>query len=180
MAKWIPAKDIYIRLENYKHGEPYVYLIMPLDFSFADFIQTIKIATNYGDRFEWDFYFDYYNMNLLSKYKKEEFCDIKLRQYMEVSTNNKCNYGPLTFYLQKRGYFHKHTKVHPIIKEAVGIFPTEDEFIKKAFVKDINKKHPEEYLKNTNEKLKEIFKTKYKISDEIDGGGYGSNKLIKK
>jgi hypothetical protein len=156
--------------------EPYVHLTIPLDLSFLDLINIIKMYTNYGDAYEWDFYFDYYNMNLLSKHKKEEFDDIKIRQYMATSAYNKCVYGPFEFILHKRN-FKKYTKVYPIADEADGIFPTEEEFIKKIPTKD--KKYTKDDLTEFNEKLKEIFRKKYKISDEIDDWGYGSNKLVR-
>jgi hypothetical protein len=47
MAKFIVSKDFHIELDNYKHGSPYVCIKTPIDFSYLDLIQIIKIYTNY-------------------------------------------------------------------------------------------------------------------------------------
>ncbi|MDR0604411.1 MAG: hypothetical protein LBG80_08940 [Bacteroidales bacterium] len=183
MAKFIVAKDFHIELDNCKYGSPYIRIKMPIDFSYLDLIQIIKIYTNYKDTYEWDFFFPYYQMNLLSKHKKEELGNIKIRQYFEVPPNMDCIYGPIKINIGKMAKsFNKYHKVYPVAFEAAGIFPSEEEFRNKKLLKDITKKYTEEDLKEFNSILKEYFKNKYKISDEIYPGeeSFYGNMLIKK
>jgi hypothetical protein len=183
MAKFIVSKDFHIELDNYKHGSPYVRIKTPIDFSYFDLIQIIKMYTNYKDTYEWDFFFSYYQMNLLSKHKKVEFDNIKVRQYFEVPSNMDCIYGPIKINIGKMTRsFNKYHKVYPVAFEATGIFPSEEEFRNEKPVKDMRKKYTEEDLKDFNNLLKQYFKDKYKISDEIYPGeeSFYGNMLIKK
>ena len=134
MAKYISAFDCHFQIFNYKKEYPYVKITIPTDFSFFDLINIIKIYTEIKDEYEYDFYFSYYNLHLSSKYKQNEFDNIKIHEYLSVSPNTICSYGPLKLKISHR-YNRKWTKVYPIAFEAVGKYPDEKEMKNKILSK---------------------------------------------
>jgi hypothetical protein len=182
MAKFIYAKDYQIYLENDKFARPVAIITAPQLYSFLDLIDMIKIYANYGDKYEWDFYIIEKGLKLLSKYSKNEFDDIKLGKLWVVEPSIDCYYGSIKFDIGKRRTIKYH-KPYPEIYYGEK-FPSENELEKgKPFEKD-KKVYTKEELAVFNEKFKEYFNTKYKISNEIDtensDPGNPYNKLVKK
>jgi hypothetical protein len=211
MAKYLNAfVNCHFQLFNYKNKYPYVKITIPTDYSFFDLIQIIKIYTNItNDNFVYDFYFSYYELHLSSKYNQNEFDKIKIHEYLSVSPNTICSFGPMKLEISHR-YHGKWTKTYPVANEAVGKFPDKEEMKKTFFgkFKNITSEELSEYIKHNsldiaininsnpknikltkddlndfNNKLKEYFKNKYKISDETyiyNNNEIGPNKLILK
>jgi hypothetical protein len=180
MKKFIVAKNCTIKLNNYLHGCPYVGVTIPMALSFFDLIYIIKLYTNYDDTYNFDFHFVNSQTNLLSRYKKDDLDNIKIREGSPSGGYITGIYGKMEFDIGFRG-FSKYAKVYPVAYQAQGIFPTINEFIKNMPVPNMDKFYTKDDLQDFNEKLKIYFKSKYKISDEKEEGSFfEENKLIKK
>lgn len=168
MAKAVAVSHFHISLENYKHGRPYIVVLIPFGYTFFDLLQIIKIYTGYSDKYSWEVLLPYYNnINLLAYFKKENFNEIKLFEYYQTYPNTIWNYGSIRMDIGRRT-IKNSSKSYPFVDNGVGKFPTEDEFMKKIKIKNIDQSYKKDENREFDEKLKEYFKGKYKISDEID------------
>jgi len=194
MAKFIIAKTLTIKVNNYNFGSPEIQMNIPLSYSLHDLIQIIKISTGYTDNYDWKFRNPYEeNKNLSLKNDSDKIKNISFGKYKSVTPYIICIYGSIELYLGVRG-FVKYRKVYPTIYQAVGKFPTEEEFVKNIEIQDIDGKYTvpmktlpsaqhliSDKLIETGERLKEYFKNRYKISDEIvEGSTFAENKLVRK
>lgn len=194
MGKFIIAQTLTIKIENYSHGYPYIQMDTPMSYSLFDMIQIIKMYTSYTDKYNWKFRNPYEeNKNLSLENDREKIENTSFGKYRSVTPYILCTYGPIEILLGVRGFL-KYAKVYPTIYQAVGKFPTEDEFEKNIKISDIDGKYTiprkslpsaehviSDSLAEYGERLKEYFKTKYKISNEIDEEStFKPNKLIKK
>lgn len=193
MAKFIIAATLTIQIENYSHGRPCLQMEMTMSYSLRDIIEIIKMYTDYTDTYDWSFRNPYEeNKNLSLAKNKEQIENTSFSEYRNITPYVICYYGPIEIHLGVRG-FKKYTKVYPTIYQAVGKFPTEEEFAKNIKISDIDGKYtiPRKPLPSTShvinddlieygERLKEYFKSKYKISDEIDESStFKNNKLAR-
>jgi len=187
MTKWVPATDYQIQL-NSLNKSCYIAgatITAPLFYSFLDLLDMIKILTNYGDKFDWDFLYwtKKEKINLLSKYIQKEFDNVKFGNIWTGIAGGggiECIYGYMQFDIGV-GRNVKQYKAYPIMYTGTK-FPSEEEYNQVIAYKPI--KYNDVELKIINEKLKEHFNKKYKISNEIDIENSSSenpyNKLIKK
>jgi len=208
MAKSILSMCFSMELRNFKKGYPIFRVDVPVEYTFADLIQIIKIITGYGDKYDWDFVY-YENTHHTVDYEKyigdKKAVSIKSyfdnRNYDEIRWSERdrssffnggvteCIYGDMRIDISTRSD-RKQTKVYPEMYNAEGIFPSEKEF-EKGITNKVRKKlgtlremlakterlFEKEELKEIDEKLKDYFKNKYKISDELSefftwGNGY--------
>ena len=182
MAKTVVAKSMRIILENYKYGRPGIYIFVPVEYTFQDFLQIIKISTGYSENHTWEVFLLNFNfINILKHFKRKNLEEIKLIEYFESYPNTLWEYGPIKINAGWRGNYN-YNKSYPTVQMGIGTFPTENEFLKKLKIEDTDQVHEEKgYYKNIDEKLKEYFKKIYTISDE-GGSNYNGregNKLIK-
>jgi hypothetical protein len=183
MGKYVVAKGISITLENYKHGTPHIYIYTPVEYTFYDFLEIVKMYTGYSDKYDWNIFLPYYDdINILIHYKKDSLDEIKLIEYFEGLPDTKWLYGKILLDVGWR-YIKKYTKAYPSVLFAQGKFPTEEEFIKNKKIKDIDRLYGKDDWKDFDERLKEHFRKRYKISNELVGKDYNgyedSNKIIK-
>ena len=182
MAKSVVAKNMSISLENCVHGKPYIRIIVPVEYTFFDFLQIIKICTGYSDNYKWEVFLPHYgNSNILNHYKKTSLDEIKLIEYFESYPNTIWKYGSIEIGSGWRSNYN-YKKSYPSVQIEVGTFPTEEEFMKKIKIKNIDQLHKDkEDFKGLDEKLKDYFTSKYKISDQpgADYNGHMGNKLIR-
>jgi hypothetical protein len=202
MSKFVRAKNFCFQVVNYKNEYPYVVITIPMAYTFLDLLDIIKMYTGYTEEHNFDFYSTYDEIYLSSKYEQNEYDNVKIHEFIEVSPSAICSFGPLKIEIGKQSKSHrKWTKVYPEAFEAIGNFPQEKEFkkLKNVSSKELNKYLTENYLKivsinssprtkkfakedlkEFNEKLKEHFKKKYTISDEIYETTWNSNRIILK
>jgi len=194
MGKFILAATLTIKIENYSHGSPYIQMETPMTYSLFDLVQIIKLYTNYSNTYDWTFINPYEeNKNLSLRNDKDNLENVKFNKYRNITPFIKCFYGPIEMHLGVRGHL-KYGKVYPTIYQAVGRFPTEEEFVKNIETSDIDGKYtvPRKSLPSAEhvvndglveygERLKEYFKNRYKISDEIEEEStFKPNKLVRK
>lgn len=196
MSKFIIGRTLTISIENYSYGCSYIQMDTPMSYSLYDLIQMIKMWTNYTDTYDWIFsnpYKDSGVKNLSLENDREEIENTAFHKFRKSTPTIICNYGPIEIELGARGFL-KYRKVYPTIYQAVGYFPTEEEFLNNIKSNDIDGKYTTprktlpsaEHLINDDliqyeERLKEYFKNKYKISNDIvEGSNLNENKLIKK
>jgi len=179
MAKFIIAKTLTIQIENYSHGRPYIQMEMTMSYSLRDIIEIIKMYTNYTDIYDWSFRNPYEEDKNLSLTKdKEKIENTSFSEYRNVTPYVVCYYGPIKIHLGVRG-FKKYTKVYPTIYMAEGRFPTEKEFADNIRISDMDMKRNKDELKDLDDRMKKYFKSKYKISDEVDESStFKNNKLV--
>jgi len=195
MSKFIIARTVTIRVINYHYGIPLVQIDTPVSYSLCDMIQMIKMWTKYADIYDWEFSNpeESGSKTLSLKNDRAKMEDTEFDVYRKGSPYIICKYGPIAIELGARGFI-KYRKVYPTIYQAVGYFPTEEEYVKNISVADIDGKYtvPMKTLPSAShsinnelveygEKMKEFFKNKYQISNEIvEDSPYNENKLIKK
>lgn len=196
MSKFIIANTITISIENYSFGKPYIQIDTPASYSLYDLIQMIKMWTKYTDTYDWVFsnpYEDSGVKNLSLNNDREEIENTAFDKFRKHTPYIICNYGTIEIKLGARG-FMKYRKTYPTIYQAVGYFPTEEEFLNNIKAIDMDGKYtiPSKTLPSAShlinddliqygEELKDYFKNKYQISNEIvDGSTFNENKLIKK
>lgn len=194
MAKFIIASTLTIQIENYNYGTPYIQMVTPVTYSLSDLIQIIKLYTNYNNTYDWSFINPYEEAKALClQNSSDKLENVQFNEYRNITPYIKCIYGPIEIHLGARGHV-KYGKVYPTIYQAVGKFPTEEKFVKNIEIPDIDGKYTiarkplpsavhliSNDLIEYGEKLKEYFKSKYKISDEIEEEStFKPNKLVKK
>ncbi|MDO5615592.1 MAG: hypothetical protein Q4G16_05340 [Cruoricaptor ignavus] len=196
MSKFIIGSTLTVSIENYSYGSPCIQMDTPMSYPLYDLVQMIKMWTNYTDTYDWIFSNPYEDSGVKSlslKNNKEEIENTAFHEFRKSTPYIICNYGPIEIQLEARGFL-KYRKVYPTIYQAVGYFPTEQEFLNNIKSIDIHGKYTipsktlpsSEHLINNDliqygEKLKNYFKTKYKISNEIvEGSAFNENKLIAK
>ena len=191
MSKFVTACDFTFRAGNYAKGYPIFYVTIPLSFSLLDLLNIIRAYTDYTGEYEYDFYSVYHKTYYSSKYRQNELDNIEINEFMDISPSMICSFGSLKIEISKRGKSGvKWSKIYPEAFMGSENFPEEKEFKKlknissekvaEFFKKNsgelaINYYHylpaelqkpKKENFKEYNEKLKEIFKNKYKMSDE--------------
>lgn len=167
---------------------------IPMTYSLFDLAQIIRLYTDYSDTYDWTFINPYEeNKSLSLRNDRDDLEDIKFDEYRNITPYIKCLYGPIEMHLGVRGH-QKYGKVYPSIYQAVGKFPTEEEFLKNIEIPDIDGEYtiPGKSLPSAShvisndlieygERLKVYFKNKYKISDEIEEEStFKPNRLVKK
>jgi len=150
--------------------------------------------SNYDDTYDWNFINAYEkNKNLSLKNDLKKIDKIRFDEYKDVTPAINCIYGPIEMEIGVRGHL-KYRKVYPTIYQAVGYFPTEEEFLKNIKIPDIDCKYtvPRKSLPSAShlinndlieygERLKKYFKNKYKISDKTIESFFGiENALVMK
>jgi hypothetical protein len=186
MKKFITAKHFTFKLDNYEPYEkgrtvycPIIYFKLPLQLSYMDLLQTIKIYTKYDGGYEWEFYPSYKEGKSLKElFKGRDFDELKIDEIFGVYYNADMTYGSMKFEIGARKLL-KYSKVYPQIFQGHGTFPTEKEFMENTLLPDSEVLYKEEHYSEFNEEMKIYFKNKYKISDEIYESTWNSNKLIK-
>ncbi|MDR2921619.1 MAG: hypothetical protein LBV72_19920 [Tannerella sp.] len=194
MGKFILAATLNITIENYSHGSPCIQMVTPMTYSLFDLVQIIRLYTGYSDTYDWTFINPYEkNKDLSLRNNSDNLENVKLNEFRNITPFIKCIYGSIEMHLGVRGHL-KYGKVYPTIYQAVGKFPTEEEFIKNIQIPDIDGKYtiPGKSLPSAShlinndlieygEKLKDYFKNKYKISNEIEEEStFKPNKLVRK
>lgn len=181
MSKFVIAKTMSIDLKNENYRGILIQMDFPIRYTLYDIIQIIKMYTGYTDRFEWKFINPYdRSKDLSSEKNKDELDKIYFDEYRDITPEIDCMYGSLVMSIGARGY-KKYKKVSPTTYQAVGNFPTEDEFSANINIIEMKKKHSKEELKAIDEKLSSFFKNKYKITDEMVNTFFGSqNNLARK
>ncbi|MFD2561727.1 hypothetical protein [Aquimarina rubra] len=194
MSKYIIAKTATISIKNYAQGNVFIQMDLPMSYSLLDLIQIIKMYSNYDDTYDWSFINpNEKDKNLSLRNDFEKIDKIRFDEYRNITPAINCIYGPIEMEIGVRGHL-KYRKVYPTIYQAVGCFPTEEEFVKNIKIPDIDGKYTilgkslpsASHLINTDlieygEKLKKYFKNKYKISSETIESFFGTeNALIKK
>jgi len=194
MSKYIIAKTATFSIENYSHGNVFIQMDLPMSYSLLDLIQIIKMYSNYDDTYDWNFINAYEkNKNLSLKNDLKKIDKIRFDEYKDVTPAINCIYGPIEMEIGVRGHL-KYRKVYPTIYQAVGYFPTEEEFLKNIKIPDIDCKYtvPRKSLPSAShlinndlieygERLKKYFKNKYKISDKTIESFFGiENALVMK
>jgi hypothetical protein len=184
MKKFIIASNFVFVLTNYEtplgKQRSDIHFEMPLQSSYMDLLQIIKMYTKYNDSNKWEFFPSYKGGKSLKElYKGRDFDEIKVEEIFGIYFHADMTYGPMTFEIGARGHL-KYSKVYPHIYQGHGTFPTEQEFAEKKIFPDRDVLYGEEHYSKFNEEIKIYFKNKYKISDEIYENTWNSNKLIKK
>ena len=183
MAKFIIAKTLTIKVNNYNFGSPNIQMDIPMSYSLHDLIQIVKMATGYTDNYDWTFGNPYEeNKNLSLKINRDKIENTSFDEYRHITPYIICTYGTIELHLGVRGFF-KYRKVYPTMYMLCGRFPTEGEFINdmKISEEEMNLMKNKDELKDLGESLKGYFKNKYKISDEIvENSTFGENKLVRK
>lgn len=183
MAKFVIAKTLTIRLENYGHGRPDIQMDIPMSYSLWDLVWIIQAYTNYKDTYDWTFRNPHdESKNLSLKNDRGQVENTSFDEFHGVAPYIVCMYGPLEIHLGARGY-KKYGKVYPTMYMSFGKFPTEGEFVNNVAIskEDMQRVQKKDELKDLGGKLQEYFKNKYKISDEIvEGSSCDANKLVQK
>jgi hypothetical protein len=162
-------------LKNFKQGKPVFRVYIPLEYRFSDLFEIIKIYTGYYSD-NYDFLY-YENSNgweknikklasLKTYFSNRSYDEIRLSEYFESKGATEYFNGSIRIFIYSRN-IRNQTKVYPEVYNANGIFPTEEEFKKGRTNKDMDKLTEKDELKGFDEKMKEYFKKKYKISDEL-------------
>ena len=181
MAKVILAMDFVIILNNYKNCSPYFNVHIPLEYTFSDLIQIIKIYTGYGNKYDWNFIYKKSHWadigmvdenDLEQRIINKKFDETRMVEYFENQAEIICVYGPMKFLIVAAKGEKKQTKTYPEMYNAQGFFPKEDKF-KLGKPKFSYNDYPnrdffgKDNLKDFDIKLKDDFKNKYKISDKL-------------
>lgn len=179
MKKYLIAKNITFKIINYKHGIPMFTIMAPMTYSLLDYIQIIKIYTNYDNTYEWIFINPDDETKIINS-NTNYLDDIKYDEFKNIAPYIYCLYGSIKISIGTRGY-SKHYKVYPTIYDAYGRFPTEEEFTKDIEIKDMKTRHLATDLSLFDIEMRTYFKNKYKISDEKETSFFGEQyKLLKK
>jgi|GEM_PF-6120265 len=183
MAKFIIAKTLTIKVNNYNFGSPDIQMDIPMSYSLHDLIKIVQIITGYKDNYDWTFRNPYEeNKNLSLKTDRDKIENTSFDEYRSKTPSIICTYGAIELQLGARGFL-KYKKIYPTMYMLCGRFPTEEEFINnmKISEEEMNLTKNKGDLKDLEETLKEYFKAKYKISDEIvENSTFGENKLVRK
>jgi hypothetical protein len=198
MGKFVNAKDCSLQVVNYRKNSPVIQITMSMQYSCLDILEILKMYTGYNENADFDFYNVYNKEYFSTKYGHKNFDDVTIGDFQGISPEVICSFGPFKIKYSFRRH-QKWSKVYPLAYQAYGNFPNEKEYNKLDNVSydklaEYLKKnsterfmatsalplYKEDYLKEFNEKLKEYFRNKYKISDEIYETTWNSNKLIRK
>ncbi|MDR2905699.1 MAG: hypothetical protein LBU73_07090 [Helicobacteraceae bacterium] len=198
MKKFMNASDCGLRLINYSKSTSRVLIETPWQYSCLDLLDILKIYTGYNGNDNFDFYNVYEKVYFSTKYGRKNFDEVTVRDFQGISPSTICTFGDLKIEYGFRKY-KKWSKVYPVATQAHGDYPSEEEYkylenvsseqlaellktgsIERFFATSALPLYKDDYLKTFNEKLKEHFTNKYKISDEIYEPTWNSNKLIRK
>jgi len=180
MAKFLFGKTVTFAADNYGQGNVFVQLSMPMAYSLMDLIQIVKLYTDYDDTYDWTFSNPRDASKTVSLKKHGAgLDDIRFDEFKNISPTILCEYGRLKISIGGRGSL-KYRKVFPQIYQAVGQFPTLKEIKKKKTPPHLGETVRAETIAAFGDKLKDTFKRKYQISDEIIEGFFGEeNALIR-